>query len=99
MRIVLPPCARRLQPTLHSNTTNRNCLSFGPRSLRVWEQILGGWQDVIGDAAGASENPPRFPIAPILRAWMRMGAISGEHHRGEWTDVGTPERLAAINQS
>ena len=62
-------------------------------------QILGGWHDVIGDADGANDDPPRFPIAPILRAWMRMGAISGEHHRGEWTDVGTPERLAAINQS
>ena len=59
-------------------------------------QILDGWQDVIGGAAGASEDPPRFPIAPILRAWMRMDAISGEHYQGDWTDVGTPERLVAL---
>jgi MurNAc alpha-1-phosphate uridylyltransferase len=41
---------------------------------------------------------PRFKLAPILRAAMRVGKISGEHHRGQWTDVGTPERLAELDQ-
>jgi MurNAc alpha-1-phosphate uridylyltransferase len=41
---------------------------------------------------------PRFKLAPILRAAMRAGKISGEHHRGQWTDVGTPERLAELDQ-
>jgi MurNAc alpha-1-phosphate uridylyltransferase len=27
---------------------------------------------------------------------MREGRVTGEHHRGEWTDVGTPQRLAAL---
>ena len=34
--------------------------------------------------------------APVLRAAMRAGRVTGEHFRGEWTDVGTPERLAAL---
>lgn len=33
------------------------------------------------------------PLAPLLRANMGAGRIGGEHHRGEWDDVGTPERL------
>ena len=40
---------------------------------------------------------PRFKLAPILRAAMHAGKISGEHHRGQWTDVGTPERLAELD--
>ncbi|MCM2336918.1 MAG: mannose-1-phosphate guanylyltransferase, partial [Pseudomonas sp.] len=46
---------------------------------------------------GADETPPRFRLAPVLRAHMADGRISGEHHRGRWTDVGTPERLAALD--
>lgn len=40
---------------------------------------------------------PRFKLAPILRAAMHAGKITGEHHRGAWTDVGTPERLAELD--
>ena len=58
--------------------------------------ILDGWRDVIGDTPGAAMTPPRFGIAPLLRAAMARGAVTGEHHRGGWTDVGTPERLASL---
>ena len=37
------------------------------------------------------------PLAPVLRAAMADGRITGELHTGRWTDVGTPERLAALN--
>jgi N-acetyl-alpha-D-muramate 1-phosphate uridylyltransferase len=36
----------------------------------------------------------RHPLAPLLRAAMAGGAVTGEHHRGYWSDVGTPRRLA-----
>ncbi|MDX5332467.1 MAG: nucleotidyltransferase family protein [Gammaproteobacteria bacterium] len=39
----------------------------------------------------------RFPLAPLLREAMEAGRVSGEHHRGHWSDVGTPERLAALD--
>lgn len=39
-------------------------------------------------------TPGRFPLAPLLRAAVRNGRASGEHHRGRWADVGTAERLA-----
>ena len=28
---------------------------------------------------------------------MDAGRVSGELHRGQWHDVGTPERLAELN--
>lgn len=36
-------------------------------------------------------------IAPILREYAKLGRVGGEFYRGDWTDVGTPERLAQLN--
>ena len=36
-------------------------------------------------------------LAPLLRAAMDAGLVSAELFKGEWTDVGTPERLAELN--
>ncbi|WP_338583470.1 N-acetylmuramate alpha-1-phosphate uridylyltransferase MurU [Pseudomonas sp. MAG733B] len=35
-----------------------------------------------------------FKLAPLLRAAMANGQVSGEHLNGQWVDVGTHERLA-----
>lgn len=59
--------------------------------------LFDGWREVIGDAPGADATPPRFKLATVLRAAMRRGKVSGELHRGAWTDVGTPERLATLD--
>jgi MurNAc alpha-1-phosphate uridylyltransferase len=40
----------------------------------------------------------RAALAPLLREGMRRGAVRGEHYRGLWLDVGTPERLALADQ-
>lgn len=65
--------------------------------IGVYRPVLfNNWRSVIGAAAGAELDPPRFRLAPLLRAAMRAGQVTGEHHRGIWTDVGTPERLAAL---
>ena len=37
-------------------------------------------------------------LAPILRDFIGRGRIGGELYRGDWTDVGTPERLALLNR-
>jgi N-acetyl-alpha-D-muramate 1-phosphate uridylyltransferase len=36
-------------------------------------------------------------IAPILRDYASRGLVGGELYRGDWTDVGTPERLVQLN--
>jgi len=43
-------------------------------------------------------TPGIFPLAPLLRQAMAAGRVSGEHHRGLWFDIGTPERLADLDQ-
>jgi N-acetyl-alpha-D-muramate 1-phosphate uridylyltransferase len=43
-------------------------------------------------------TPDAFPLAPLLRRAMAAGQVSGEHYRGPWIDVGTPERLAEADQ-
>ncbi len=46
------------------------------------------------------KNIPRgsiAPLAPLLRAQIALGKVSGEHHRGLWVDVGTPQRLAELD--
>jgi MurNAc alpha-1-phosphate uridylyltransferase len=39
----------------------------------------------------------KAPLAPLLREAMDNGRITAERWDGPWTDVGTPERLAALN--
>jgi len=46
----------------------------------------------------ASEPPGAFALAPLLRQAMAEGRVSGEHFAGHWVDVGTPERLAALER-
>lgn len=59
--------------------------------------LFNDWCEVIGNASGADETPSRFKLAPLLRAAMTQDRVTGEHHRGRWTDVGTPERLAQLD--
>ena len=33
----------------------------------------------------------------LLKAEAQAGRVSGEHYTGTWIDVGTPERLDALN--
>jgi MurNAc alpha-1-phosphate uridylyltransferase len=37
-------------------------------------------------------------LAPLLRLAMDAGRVSASLYTGPWTDVGTPERLAELNQ-
>ncbi|MGA0582347.1 MAG: N-acetylmuramate alpha-1-phosphate uridylyltransferase MurU [Castellaniella sp.] len=46
----------------------------------------------------AATDPDRpSPLAPLLRLAMAARAVDGERHEGEWVDVGTPARLAALD--
>lgn len=41
----------------------------------------------------------KAPLAPLLRAAADRGQLRGEHYRGRWLDVGTPERLADLDRT
>jgi MurNAc alpha-1-phosphate uridylyltransferase len=39
----------------------------------------------------------KVSLAPLLRKAMAADRVSGEHYRGRWHDIGTAERLAALD--
>lgn len=39
----------------------------------------------------------KAPLAPLLRAQIALGKVSGEHYSGRWVDVGTPQRLEQLD--
>ena len=40
----------------------------------------------------------KAPLAPLLRAQIAAGRVSGEHHRGQWLDIGTAQRLDELDK-
>ena len=60
-------------------------------------ELLDDWRTAVGDTAGAEVRPPRFKLRPLLEVAMARGALTGSLHRGRWTDVGTPQRLAELD--
>ncbi|MBU1264847.1 MAG: N-acetylmuramate alpha-1-phosphate uridylyltransferase MurU [Thiobacillus sp.] len=40
----------------------------------------------------------KAPLAPLLRLAIEAGRASGEHYAGRWEDVGTPARLATLDE-
>lgn len=51
---------------------------------------------VLHPALFAGCQPGRFALTPLLRAAADSGQLSGEYYTGQWFDIGTPERLQAL---
>ncbi len=43
--------------------------------------------------------PGRFPLAPLLRDAIEHRLVTGEHFHGRWFDVGTWDRLIALERA
>lgn len=66
----------------------------------------------LGDAAGytfsgiavyspaffAGLEPGVVPLRPLFEQAITEGRLGGEHYEGHWHDIGTPERLAALDR-
>ena len=53
------------------------------------------WCDIVpGNPQGT-----KAALAPLLRAAMDQARVSAEVYTGRWTDVGTPQRLAQMNDA
>jgi N-acetyl-alpha-D-muramate 1-phosphate uridylyltransferase len=55
---------------------------------------IGVYRPQLFDAIAAGESAK---LAPLLREYAARGQVGGELYRGDWTDVGTAERLAQLN--
>lgn len=47
----------------------------------------------------AGLEPGRRALRPVFEAAITAGRLAGIHHRGYWSDIGTPERLAEAQHS
>ena len=63
--------------------------------IGVYRQQL--MDDAFIAAVTGAPIPERFGLAHVLRHAMRSDEVHGEEHDGLWTDVGTPQRLAALD--
>ncbi len=52
---------------------------------------------VLHPALFADCQAGRFSLSPLLRAAADSGLLSGEHYTGQWLDIGTPQRLHALD--
>ena len=52
---------------------------------------------VLNSELFAGFEPGPRPLRPLLEAAIAAGRVGGVYHPGQWVDVGTPERLAAVN--
>jgi MurNAc alpha-1-phosphate uridylyltransferase len=69
---------------------DRVCAAGG---LRLTFAGIGIYRsELFADCTGGA-----FKLAPLLRRSMATGAVTGEHFRGRWFDVGTPGRLAELD--
>ena len=50
------------------------------------------------DLFATVERGQAAKLAPLLRSAMVEGLVTGEHYQGIWHDIGTPERLAFLDQ-
>lgn len=70
----------------------------GPGTGRVGSTLtfagIGVYQPAL--FRGLAPQQPR-PLAPVLRQAMAHARVLGQHHGGDWVDVGTPARLRALD--
>lgn len=64
-----------------------------PRGPRLTFAGIGCYRRELFDRA----PPGSFRLAPLLRHAAVHAQVTATHHRGQWCDVGTPERLAALD--
>jgi MurNAc alpha-1-phosphate uridylyltransferase len=72
----------------------------GPRytfsTIALYKQAL--FEPPWCDIPRGNPHGVKAALAPLLRRAMDQGLVSASLYTGAWTDVGTPQRLAELNQ-
>jgi MurNAc alpha-1-phosphate uridylyltransferase len=80
---------------------------FGLQAGRVTNSVLSPQSSALTFSGIGLYKPSLFtniprgskaPLAPLLREQIALGHVSGEHHRGLWMDIGTPQRLDELDK-
>ena len=99
-RLHLPP-GRHAHLVLITNPAHHPRGDFGLEGDRVVnresERLTYSGVGVYSPEFFAGCTAGRFPLLPLLNRGIADSRVSGEMHRGQWCDVGTPERLANLS--
>ncbi len=68
---------------------------LAPHPARLTFSGIGVYHRALFEQTPAGE---KASLAPLLRLAIDAGRVSGEHYAGRWVDVGTPARLAALDE-
>ncbi|MDP1633720.1 MAG: nucleotidyltransferase family protein, partial [Gallionellaceae bacterium] len=80
---------------------------FGLHADRVTNSVLSPQHSALTFSGIGLYKPALFaniargskaPLAPLLREQIALDRVSGEHYRGLWMDIGTPQRLAELDK-
>ncbi|GAA0859137.1 N-acetylmuramate alpha-1-phosphate uridylyltransferase MurU [Aliiglaciecola litoralis] len=85
------------------NPTGDFCLNNGrierqPRNQFTFSGVAVYHVDMFNTLFSQPQTSPIMPLAPLLFQHAADNRLSGALHQGYWFDVGTPERLAQLNQ-
>ena len=99
-RLHLPPQAHAYL-VLVANPSHHPGGDFGLEGDRVvnreGERLTYSGVGVYSPEFFAGCSAGRFPLRPLLNRAIAAARVCGELHRGQWSDVGTAERLAALS--
>ena len=99
-RLHLPPQAHAYL-VLVANPAHHPGGDFGLEGDRVvnreGERLTYSGVGVYSPEFFAGCSAGRFPLRPLLNRAIAAARVCGELHRGQWSDVGTAERLAALS--
>ena len=82
---------------LASNEAPADGLKYTFSTIALYRKSLFSWPYC--DIPSGNASGVKAALAPLLRKAIAAQQVSGELYTGVWTDVGTPERLALINQT
>ena len=85
-----------------SSTPGHAQLALGHADVQYTYSTIGLFRPALFappycDIPAGNPHGIKTKLAPILRAAMDDAQVTAELYTGEWTDVGTPERLAQLN--
>lgn len=72
-------------------------LAGGRITVEPGERLTYSGIGVLHPSLLSAAEPGRFPLLPWLLRAREAGRLGGQRHDGLWIDVGTPERLAALD--
>lgn len=65
--------------------------------LQIGNDLTFSGISVINPQIFSQSRPGFFPIAPLFQTAIASHQATAEHYQGQWFDVGTPQRLAAVH--